>query len=421
MTTIARAPHPRVAVVGAGIVGTCIAYTLQRRGAQVTLIDRDEPGAGCSYGNLGAISPGSVAPLAMPGILRTLPGMLTDPQSPLRLPPRYLPRALPWLLAFLRAAHPRRVDAAARQLADLHAGAVGLHQALAAEVGAADLILQRGHLHVYPDAQALAKDAAIWRLREAFGYRCERLDRAALSDLEPHVGERYRVGMYLADHATVTNPYAYVQAIARACFARGGQSLRGLAAPPERAAHGGWRVAVNGNAHDFDHVVVAAGVWTRALLAPLGMRLNLESQRGYHVQFPGTAGLVSRTVVLADRKVFVAPMQDGLRVGGTVEIGGLRMAAQPGRGAMLERMARDTFSGLEGTKASHWMGHRPCLPGSVPIIGAVPRQNGLWVATGHGHLGLTDSVQTAHRIAAALLGDAAVASGSQARVEPATA
>ena len=93
------------------------------------------------------------------------------------------------------------------------------------------------------------------------------------------------------------------------------------------------------------------------------------------------------------------------------------MAAQPGRSAVLERIARDTFRGLDGTNASHWMGHRPCLPGSVPLIGAVPRQNGLWVATGHGHLGLTDSVQTAHRIATALLGAAAVASGAQARVE----
>ena len=411
-------PGPRVAVIGAGIIGTCIAYTLQQRGARVTLIDRDEPGAGCSYGNLGAISPGSVAPLAMPGILRSLPRMLTDAESPLRLPPAYLPRALPWLLAFLRAARPARVEDAARRLADLHANAVALHAALAAEVGAAALILRRGHLHLYPDAQALAKDATVWRLREAFGCRCERLDRPAITDLEPNVGPRYRVGMYLADHATVTNPYAYVQAIARACLARGGRLLRGAAAPPQRGADGGWRVAVNGASHPFDHVVVAAGVWTRALLAPLGMRLRLESQRGYHVQFADAATLVSRTVVLADRKVFVAPMQDGLRVGGTVEIAGVRMAPRPDRGAMLERIARDTFSGLVDREASHWMGHRPCLPGSVPIIGAVPRQPGLWVATGHGHLGLTDSVQTAHRIATALLGGASPASGTQARVEP---
>ena len=152
---------PAIAVVGAGIVGAAAAYVLCKRGAHVTLIDRADPGRGCSYGNAGALSPGSVAPLAMPGILMRAPRMLLDPEGPLHLPLSYLPRALPWLARFVAASRPERVDAIAARLAALHANAIEHHVALAKEVGAGDLVRRRGHLHVYPDAASLAKDAAV--------------------------------------------------------------------------------------------------------------------------------------------------------------------------------------------------------------------------------------------------------------------
>jgi D-amino-acid dehydrogenase len=396
---IEHQPDNTVAVLGAGIVGTCIAYTLQSRGLAVTLIDRDEPGSGCSYGNSGAISPASVAPLAMPGIVKSLPAMLADPESPLRLRLLYLPRALPWLARFLASARPDRVNEAAARLAALHAGAVERHLVLAREVGVPELILQRGHLYLYPDEQALAKDAAGWRMREQYGFHFDKLDRKGITDLEPGVGSRYGTGIFLRDHATVLNPYAYVQAIARAFVARGGQLLLGQAAAPLPADANTWRVSVNGQSRIYGRVVIAAGAWSAQLLRPMGVRLQLESQRGYHVQFQGAAAAVSRTVVLADRKIFVTPMQEGLRVGGTVEIAGLSYPPDMRRARMLERIARETFQGLQAVAATHWMGHRPCMPDSVPVIGPVAGHPGLWLATGHGHLGLTDSPNTAQRIA----------------------
>jgi D-amino-acid dehydrogenase len=150
-------------------------------------------------------------------------------------------------------------------------------------------------------------------------------------------------------------------------------------------------------------VVVAAGAWSRRLLDPLGLRLALESQRGYHVQFQGGRDTVSRTVVLADRKIFVTPMEDGLRVGGTVEIGGLEHPPDPRRAAILERIARETFDGLDDLQTTQWMGHRPCMPDSVPVIGPAAGRPGLWLAVGHGHLGLTDSINTAQSIASGML------------------
>jgi D-amino-acid dehydrogenase len=400
-----RACQPHIAVVGAGIVGTSIALALCRRGAQVTLVDRDEPGRGCSAGNSGAISPASVAPLAMPGVLASVPGMLLDQESPLHLPLRYLPRALPWLLRFVASARPAQVEVAAAKLAALHAGALDAHEAMTRELGVPELFLRRGHLHLYPDAEALARDAAGWRMREAHGFTAQRLGRDGIEALEPAVSTRYQVGMFLADHATILNPLRYVQAMASAFAAAGGRLLR---SPVARLApaDGRWRLGATGAADglEFDHVVVAAGAWSRELLAPLGVRLALESQRGYHVQFPGARGVVSRTVVLADRKVFVTPMEEGLRVGGTVEIGGLNAPPDARRAAVLGRIARATFPGLENVAPQTWMGHRPCMPDSVPVVGAASGHRGLWLATGHGHLGLTDSLNTAQRIAQALLG-----------------
>ncbi|HET6599528.1 MAG TPA: FAD-dependent oxidoreductase, partial [Burkholderiaceae bacterium] len=209
---------------------------------------------------------------------------------------------------------------------------------------------------------------------------------------------------------TIVNPLRYVQAIARAFTGRGGDVRRAQVESLAPLAEGRWQLEVNERTAAalpaFDRVVVAAGAWSGRLLKPLGVRLALESQRGYHVQFEGARNTVSRTVVLADRKVFVTPMEQGLRVGGTVEIGGLERPLDARRAALLERFARETFPGLDGIEAAQWMGHRPCMPDSVPVIGPCAEPPGLWLAVGHGHLGLTDSVNTAERIAEQMFGPA---------------
>ncbi len=404
----------RIAVVGAGIVGTSTALALRKRGADVTLIDRGEPGSGCSAGNSGAVSPASVAPLAMPGVLASVPGMLFDDESPLYLPLRYLPRALPWLMRFVASARPAAVQAAAAKLNAIHTDALEAHEAMSRELGVPELFLRQGHLHLYPDATALAKDAGGWRLRASYGFKAEQLDRGGIEALEPGIAARYQVGMFLADHATILNPLRYVQAMAAAYASAGGRIVR--AGVEGLLPEGGqWRLQGPTESTTeplFDHVVVAAGAWSKALLAPLGVHLALESQRGYHLQFEGARDVVSRTVILADRKVFVTPMEEGLRVGGTVEIGGLIAPPDPRRAAMLGRIARDTFQGLENRPIRTWMGHRPCMPDSVPVVGAAKGHPGLWLACGHGHLGLTDSLNTAQQIAQALLGATPVATRS---------
>jgi len=391
-----------VAVVGAGIVGAAIALELRKRGHAVVLVDRDEPGRGCSFGNSGAISPGSVAPLALPGVLAAVPRMLLDARSPLRVPLGYLPRALPWLARFVASAAPGNVAASAARLAALHADAVARHVALAREVGVPELVAVRGHLHLYRDAAALAKDATAWNLRRQYGFVAQELDREGIVALEPAVHERYAVGMFLADHATVRNPFRYVQAIVRRFVDGGGRLQRADVASLAPTADG-WEVVASGGSIAFacDTVVIAAGAWSRRLLDSQGLALPLETQRGYHVEFDGEPP-ISRTVVLTDRKAFVTPMETGLRVGGTVEIGGLVAPPDWRRVDTLAAAAREAFPGLRAAPARRWMGHRPCMPDSVPFIGAVPGKRGLFAAVGHGHLGVTDAPGSAQRIAQAI-------------------
>ncbi|CAG1006837.1 D-amino-acid dehydrogenase [Burkholderiales bacterium] len=394
---------PTAIVVGAGIIGATAAYELQKAGVATTLIDADAPGMGCSYGNAGAISPGSVAPLAMPGVLRSVFDMLRDPEGPLHVRPMYLPRALPWLLRFAAAARPARVERIAAELHDLHRGAIEAHEALAREIGAPELVQRRGHLHLYPDERALAKDAGSWALRRRFGVTVARLDRARILELEPAVGPRYAIGMHLPDHAMVVSPHRYVECIVAAYRRRGGRLATNRVTRVD-ARGGGWTCTGVNDAWHADHLVVAAGVGSGALLAPLGIRPPIESQRGYHVTFIGVPRPTTRVVVLADRKAFTTPMEEGFRIAGTVEIAGLEPPPNPRRIAVLERIARETFRALDGATARSWMGHRPCMPDTLPWIGPAPKHPGLWFAFGHGHTGVTDAPGTARRLRDAITG-----------------
>ncbi|HEX4327590.1 MAG TPA: FAD-dependent oxidoreductase [Burkholderiales bacterium] len=393
---------PTHIVIGAGIVGAAIAHALQKRGARVTLIERAEPGRGASYGNSGALSPGSVAPLAMPGVLKTVPGMLLDPQGPLHVPPDYMFTALPWLLRFVAASTPERVAKISDALAKLHAGAIDHHLALAREIGAPELIIQRGHLHMYPDQAALAKDAAGWKLREQHGVKFERIDRAGILALEPQVGPRYQVAIHMPEQATVVNPFRYVTRIVAAFVANGGRVEQGEVQRLESSGapgNSGWRCVGAARSWEAPQVVIAAGAWSLRLLEGIGMHVPLETQRGYHVTFKGVVAPITRTVVLADRKAFLAPMEEGLRIGGTVEFGGLERLPDYRRARLLAQFARETFPGLDDAREDLWMGHRPCFPDTLPRVGPAPEHPGLWLAFGHGHLGLTDSVNTARLLA----------------------
>ncbi|MBX6373334.1 MAG: FAD-dependent oxidoreductase [Acetobacteraceae bacterium] len=402
-----RTDRPRVLVIGAGIVGLCVAWHLARRGAEVTVLDGEEPGSGASSGNAGAISGGSVAPLAMPGVLRQVPQMLTDPAGALHVPMSYWPRATPWLLRFVAAARPARVEGIAQALAGLLFGAMERHREILAAEGALDLLRDDGQLYLYRDEAHYAKDAAAWELRRRHGLRIEFLRGPdAIRALEPEVSPVYTLGVFLPEQGNSVNPLRHAQVVAAGVRRMGGQILR-RAVRAIATAEGRVIGAETASGRiEADLVVLAAGAWSARLLRPLGLRVPLETQRGYHVMVPDAGVRLSRPIVPADRKVFLTPMEGGLRVAGTVEFGGLDRPPTARRAELLIDDLKKVFpqANTHGARG-FWMGHRPCLPDSLPVLGPVRRWPGLWCAFGHGHLGLTGSAPTGAVLAAAIMGE----------------
>ena len=273
------------------------------------------------------------------------------------------------------------------------------------EIGASDVVQRTGQLYLYPDEKWFGKDAMSWRLRKQHGLRVERLGRAEILALEPEVGPDYPIGLFTRDQGMSINPYRQVTAIAADVARHGGRIVRDrvLAIDVE-----GERVrAVRGEnaSYPCDHAVVCAGAWSTELLVNLGYALPLESQRGYHVTVASPGITVKRPVVAADRKVFFTPMEDGLRAAGTVEFGGLTRAPTRRRAEYLVRdMARVFPRARIPADWSFWMGHRPCLPDSLPVMGP-SRHRGLWFNFGHGHLGLTMSAVSGDILARAIRGE----------------
>lgn len=398
---------PSAIIVGAGIVGLYTAYYLQRAGWRVMVIDRDEPGMGCSSGNAGALSTGSVAPLGMLGIARQAPRMLLDPSGPLSVPPHYWLAAAPWLLRFIRASAPENVAAISSALKQLLVPALDCHQQVMHDLGESSLIQATGQLHVYPDAKAAAKDSGGWALRRQHGIQFEELDSDQIHSLEPQIGAHYKLGYFMPDQCMVVNPLRQAQAIAAALAARGITFVRDEALALHLEGRRVTGVVCQQGSYMADHLVVCAGAWSARLLKKLGYRVPLETQRGYHLTLTGSGINLRRPVVAADRKIFATPMETGLRLAGTVEFGGLDRPPTQRRAQLLKKYGKLIFPELnENAQAQPWMGHRPCLPDSLPVLGSARAFDGLWLNFGHGHLGLTMSAISGELVAKAMLGQA---------------
>lgn len=381
----------RVAVVGAGVVGASCALFLQRDGHDVTLIDPLPPGHGTSSGNAGIISLGSVLPIATPGILRGVPALLRDPTGPLQIRWRYLPRLLPWLARFALASRPARAEAATDALASLMREADRAHDLVIQQCGLADLVRSGGWLKVARSRERLLADTALGRQaldRHGIGYELL-LEPSDVHDLEPALAPDLVAGMLMPRNRAVRSPRRYVEGIARTVTERGGRWLQARA---RRFVHQGCRVtAVDTDRGEVpaDAVVLAAGVLSRDLAASAGVRVPLEAERGYHVVLPHPEPTLSRPVYSVEGGFVLAPMEDGVRLTGGVELASPTAPPDFRRVRRLVEKARAMVPGLEPRTLSEWQGCRPSLPDSLPVLGRAPGRANLFLAFGHQHVGLT--------------------------------
>jgi len=397
-----------VGVIGAGIVGVLAATYLQRDGHRVFLVESGNPGEGASFGNAGCFSVSSVVPLAMPGTVKGVVRSLRDPMGPLAIRRSYLPAVAPWLVRFVRSGTPERVRGQAQALRPLLASCVDLYAALLREIGADSLMRHAGHLYVYRSQETWRKERLHWQLRRENGIDWDELDAQGLRELDPNLSREYVKGALLRANGHTTNPHRLVTSLLARFLAEGGQLVRGQAVGFDLEGDRLKSIRTQDGALAADAAVVAAGAWSKPLAALLGDRVPLESQRGYHLMIrePGVSPRMPTND--AEGKFMVTPMELGLRAAGTVEFAGLAAPPNWERARVLLRHARRMLPGLEASYAEDrittWMGHRPSLPDSLPVIGRSRRTPDVIYAFGHGHVGLAAAPMTGKVVAELLAG-----------------
>ena len=385
-----------VAVVGAGIVGLSVAYRLAQGGRDVVVIDPSEPGSGASYGNAGTIAPYGCAPVGNPDVLRNLPGLLLSAESPFAMRWPALPGLAPWLLRFLRQSFDGPARHNAQVLAGLLVDAMSAWQSLADEAGLAGMIRHEGCLYAFRKAPRGGPDWAT-RMRTECGIRQEWLSGSEVARLEPGLPE-VAAGLFFPDAAHLTDPGRLAGLLAERAAAVGTVFHRAEAERLAPQRDGGTRIGcADGSTVHARTVVIAAGARSRALARQCGDDIPLDTERGYHIEFAMERPPITRPVSPIEFGFYMTPMAGRLRVAGTVELGGLDAPLNPKRIAFLLRGVRRLFPEL-GEPTSQWLGFRPSLPDSLPVIGRSRTSVSVFYAFGHGHLGLTLAPATAELI-----------------------
>jgi len=393
-----RTPSGHVTVIGAGVVGASTALFLRRAGYEVTLIERGEPGMGTSYGNAGLLSVTGTIPVATPGILWKVPKLLMNPLAPLTIRWSYLPKLAPWLWQFIRSSSPARVQEISAVLAGLVAHGQDSYRALLGDEDFAALTQGGGMMLVYETDQSF--EASRWKtdLRRSHGARIDYVPAEQIRQLEPALAPIYKHALHVPGTRYVKNPLSLTQAIARKLVEAGGEIVADEVQRIEAAAGAAPVIVAKGGRRRTDRVVIAAGAWSRALARQCGADVPLDTERGYHAMFRNPKVAPRLSVMSGDYDFAATPMEHGLRIAGTVELGGLEAAPNYARAEHLMQHGKRMFDGLDGAETDFWMGFRPSMPDSLPVIGPVPGNDRVYLAFGHGHLGVTFGAVTGRLI-----------------------
>ncbi len=398
--TIAPAQHAEIAVIGAGVIGLACALRLHQAGHEVVLIDPNPPGSGASFGNAGTVADYATQPVGTPAVLKSVPQLLFNRASPLAIRPTALASLAPWLLRFGWQSLPRQAARNAAAIAGLLARAGPLWRDLAAEIGAGGLLRDNGAIYLYDGPKAAQAGARDMEQRRRLGVSVAMISAPELHALEPGLQHINAPAAYFPDALFMTDPGQMVAALAAAVAA-----VPILPHRITRLAPEGRDIVLAGAGFALRarKVVLAAGAHSRALAAQLGDKIPLDTERGYHVEWDMDVPPLSRPVCPVSRGFYLCPMQGRLRAAGTVELGGLTHPPNRARIDLLVAGARKVFPDLP-EPVRDWMGFRPSLPDSLPVIGQSPRCAGVIHAFGHGHIGMTLAPITARMVCDSVAG-----------------
>jgi len=396
---------PDVTILGAGIVGIATALSLTERGFTVAMIDRNPPAEGASYGNAGSLSPWSCVPQSMPGIWKSVPGWLLDPEGPISLRLGYAAKFLPWAVRFLRAGQEHRLPTIADAMMALTRPTVTLYRHHLEGTGSENLVRDSVYVHAFRNGQDADLSKLAWRMRAERQVPLEVVKGAALREVEPALSPEFEAAVLIKQQGRALDPGAIGKALAAKAERLGVAFLQRSVERLAPEEDGGWRIDTDAGPLAAKRVVVAMGAWSAKLMEGLGVNAPLEAERGYHLVFKDPGVTLNNAIMNVDQKFVISSMNAGVRCAGTAEFAGIDAPPDYRRAHVFKSLAKRMFPDLNTDDIEEWMGPRPSTPDSVPYLGAVPGMANLFAAYGHGHTGMTMGPKTGEVIASLIAGE----------------
>lgn len=383
-----------IAIIGCGIVGIAAAAMLAEAGRKVTVFDRTGVCEETSSGNAAAFAFSDVLPLAQKGMLRNLPRWLSDPLGPLAIPPSYLPKLVPWLYRFWRAGSKANYQHALAAQVSLMKLAEAEWMGLMERSGTRSMLREDGSLELYESEDEFRFSLPGWQARERSGIGFRHVERDDLAQLQPGLSPRFVKGTFVPGWKTVGDPQVLGKAIWNYAEGKGARFVRAEILEAAPGGRGSVLVLEGGKTVEASQLLIAAGAWSHRLARGFGERVPLETERGYNTTFPASAFDVRRQLIFSGHGFVITPLEGAVRVGGAVELGGLDLPPDYRRSKAMVEKARAFLPGFDAANGRQWMGYRPSLPDSLPVIGASRAHPSVFYAFGHGHLGLTQAAAT---------------------------
>jgi|TARA_B100000929_G_scaffold30621_1_gene22300 D-amino-acid dehydrogenase len=394
-----------ITVLGAGIIGMACAINLQRLGFNVTVVDQNDPGDGCSSGNTGIIAPSAMVPVNAPGLIKKIPAMLLDPLGPIAFRWKHIPQMLPWIFNFLKNGRASNVERIVDGLSALTSNALKEHQDLAGNGEASRWFRPSPYLYVYESEAVLAEEDYYWKLRRIHGISTRVLKGREVQEFEPALDPRFKCAVVMENgHGFSTDPSQMVKALAFQFQSNGGKVIQSEVLQIKILNQKPSSLITNAGSIPLQRLVIAAGAFSAKFATQLGERIPLEAERGYHIMLKNP-GIAPRYPIMNSSGKFVTtPMESGLRIGGLVEFGGLVANPNYKFASRLITHAKSMFPLIKINDFTEWMGHRPALPDSLPVIGQSTKFENIFYALGHHHIGLTTGPRTGRAVAELIAG-----------------
>ena len=377
-----------IGVIGAGIQGICVSLCLIKKGFKVTLLDRDDPGKdSASYGNAGHFSPYASAPINRPNILVDVPSMLLSSTGPLSLRWNYVFKMIPWFLKFIKNCSKKKMMHTAKYMHQILNLALPAYDELFKDIDISELVENKGIIYFWTNKDLKSRDLEI-KIRNELGVKQQLLTPHEIHDLEPHIRKIYHGGVLYPYARHARNPRKILLKLFDSFIQKGGRFEKKNVQKINFSSENKPIIQTNLNFYSFDKIVVTCGAFSKKFTDQVNEKIPLETERGYHVHFKGNDHLLSRPVIFLNRGFGISPMEQGLRVVGTVEFGGLENPPSKKRIQNLINGAKYLFPEL-GKHQDEWLGFRPTLPDFLPVIGPSKNHKNLFYSFGHHHLGWT--------------------------------